>query len=117
MRLSGTTTNARISIDWDRNLAGPNPSITLIPKGPIKLIEEDTPPHAIRPRQQRGVTYARKRKGKQALKYGGRFSAYANHPGTRGKHPWRRGVQKTRSESGAIFDREIQKAIVRAMAA
>lgn len=106
MRLSGAN-NARIGIKWTRDLGGANPSITISPTGPIMLIEEDTPPHVIRPR---------KRGGKKALKFGNQFAAGTLHPGTKGKHPWRKGVAKSAPGSGVVYDKAVQDAIRRAMA-
>jgi hypothetical protein len=59
--------------------------------GPAHLIERDTKPHHI-PRQT--GTKARKRQAdKQPLFIPGvGFRANANHPGTKGKHPFKRGV-------------------------
>lgn len=54
--------------------------------GPFQLIERDTKAHQI-PRA-RGAR-ARKR---YAVIPGVGVRAYANHPGTKGKHPWAKGV-------------------------
>src|SRR5687768_13793178 len=54
--------------------------------GPFPLIESDTKAHRIpRERGKRG----RKR---YAVIPGVGVRAFANHPGTKGKHPWRKGV-------------------------
>lgn len=54
-------------------------------RGPLHLLERSTKPHEITPK---------KRNKKQALStpYGPRRRV--KHPGTRGKHPWRKGVTK-----------------------
>lgn len=102
MRLSGAR-NARIGIKTGYSLGGATPSVSLTPTGPLMLIEENTPPHSIRPRS------------KKALKIGDRFAARAQHPGTRGKHPWKRGVAKSESTAGRIYDEAVQRAIREAL--
>lgn len=64
------------------------PSARLRATGPWQLIEEDTSPHEIRPKK-------RKSKGRGAIAIPGiGVRAYAHHPGSRGKHPWAKGVEK-----------------------
>jgi hypothetical protein len=106
-RLSGAR-NARIGVKEIDDLGGKVAQVQLVPTGPIMLIERDTPPHSIYPRRRR------------ALRFGGQFAASVTdnsrtggrrHPGTKGKHPWERGVNKSRHEAGAIYDRAVQQAI------
>lgn len=83
--------------------------------GPAQLIESDTRAHLIVPSGARGLGAGRKSRHKAAasllsagptlgglkigfgkgavLKIGDGFAAYARHPGTKGKHPWAKGVE------------------------
>lgn len=61
--------------------------------GPLVLIERNTKAHRIP--KQRGAR-ARKR---YAVIPGVGVRAYANHPGTRGKHTWERSVPKAQREA------------------
>lgn len=87
-----------------------NPTALITATGPLHLIERGTSPHVIRPRRRRG-------RGKRRVlaMADGRFAATARHPGTSGKAPFARGVTRTRGDTGAIFDREIQAAIRRVL--
>jgi hypothetical protein len=60
--------------------------------GPWQLIEENTSPHIIRPKR-RSKSKGRGAKGAIGIPGIGP-RAYAHHPGTKGKHPWAKGVEK-----------------------
>lgn len=67
---------------------------TLLPKsakvfmtGPAQLIERDTKPHRIPKERKTG-----RAKRRYAVIPGVGVRAWANHPGTKGKHPWRKGL-------------------------
>lgn len=62
--------------------------------GPWPLIEGDTPPHKIAVRKKRGIAF------------GGIVRASAQHPGTKGKQPWRKGVQAGKPEAVRILRRQ-----------
>ena len=66
--------------------------------GPAQLIERDTQPHLI-PRQ-RGAR-ARQR---YAVIPGVGVRAFANHPGTKGKHPWAKGVEAAMPRVRRVFE-------------
>jgi hypothetical protein len=86
------------------------PSAVVRATGPLQLIERDTKPHSIVPRPRRG------QKRRKALRLAnGKFAAAVNHPGTRGKEPFGRGVVRTRGDTGRIFDAEVQAGIRRAL--
>jgi hypothetical protein len=55
--------------------------------GPFHLIENDTKAHRIP--KQRGA----RARTRYAVIPGVGVRAYANHPGTKGKHPWAKGVE------------------------
>lgn len=110
MRLSGVgKKGARVGAKYTLR-GGVNPSAVVKATGPMQLLEHDTKPHKIAPRRRRGQAKAR------ALRLAdGRFVAAVNHPGTRAKRPFEKGVVKTRGDTGPIFDREVQAAIRRAL--
>ena len=84
-RLSGAR-NAKISTGFDVYPGKFSAySVTKV-RGPIMLVEEDTPAHTIRPRGRS----RRRGGGRRALKFGGRYATYANHPGTRGRGRWKK---------------------------
>jgi hypothetical protein len=60
--------------------ARPSPRGAIAAKGPLHLIEFDNRPHRIVPK--RG----------SALSFGGRAVASVAHPGTKGKHPFGKGI-------------------------
>lgn len=98
MRLSGLRGSKRVGADTDiRTLRGTTIVIKAI--GPVHFMEFGTKPHRIYPRKRR------------ALKWGSQYAAYVNHPGTRPKHTFSRGVNKTRPMIGEIFDETVQREI------
>lgn len=70
---------ARIGVRFDVKGTG-NPTALVRATGPFHLLERDTKPHEITPKR------------KQALKIGRGFASSVWHPGTRGKHPWEKGI-------------------------
>lgn len=59
--------------------------------GPFHLLESDTKKHRV-PRTTRGRGRVRKANVKPIFIPGVGVRAWAQHPGTRGRHPWARGV-------------------------
>lgn len=55
----------------------------------------------------------RVRKGKRAMVIGGNLRAYAAHPGTRGRQPWRRGIDTARPAALQVLQRAEITAVVR----
>jgi len=99
--LRGARVGARYSVKGTQN-----PTALIRATGPIQLIERDTQPHGIRPRRRRV----------KALKFAdGGFYAHSWHPGTRGKHPFQKGVAKAAPDTGRIFQTEIDNAMKKVM--
>jgi len=64
-----------------------NPIAIVRARGPLHLLANRTKPHAITPKARRS------KRGAAALSMpDGSYRASAQHPGTRGKNTWRRGV-------------------------
>lgn len=79
---------ARVGVRYDQ----PTPNTALVRMtGPAHLLESDTKPHRI-PREKVGRGRARRANSKLISIPGVGVRAYANHPGTKGKHPWAKGV-------------------------
>lgn len=71
---------ANIGVRFD--IKGKNATALVRMTGPAQLLERSTRPHEIRPRRK-----------KRAINIGGVGPrAYAHHPGTKGKHPWAKGL-------------------------
>lgn len=70
--------------------------------GPWQIVEGNTSAHLIEP----GIS-----SDALALKIGDGFAAYANHPGTHGKHAWKAGVDVARPAVAKSWEREMSKAI------
>jgi len=60
-------------------------SVVVTYTGPAHLVNNPTRPHRIEPRRPRGVR-TRRRRGASVLVINGSPRAWANHPGTSGKH-------------------------------
>jgi hypothetical protein len=71
--------------------------------GPVQLIESATKPHRI-PRERR--------RGRRVVVIPGLgVRAWANHPGTRGKHPWSKGVALAVPKVPKIVDVELNRTL------
>lgn len=105
LRLSGVgKRGAKIGARYDV-LGHSNPTAAIRATGPAHLIERDTKPHRIP--KLRG---ARARKRFVVIPtVGVRMSA--NHPGTKGKHPWERGVTAAAPRVPHIFQAEVHRAL------
>lgn len=118
-RLSGVgKRGARVGAEYELRGSAQNPTAYIQAKGPLHLVERDTDPHPIYPR---GLTYSTTRRGNirrrgrtKALKFGGRFATYADHPGTTGQHPFEHGWRKAAPKAPKIFQAEVRKAVVNA---
>jgi hypothetical protein len=97
---------ARLSVGYTVSTAGSSPAALVFARGPWQFIENDTAPHRI-PRSS-----ARKRKARHAVVPGGAeggdhgkggVRASVNHPGTRGKHPWAKGVARAAPQVAVMF--------------
>ena len=96
----------RVGAKYTLKGVGGNTSAVVKATGPLQLLERDTKPHKIAPRRRRGQA-----KAKALRLANGKFAATVNHPGTKGKEPFGRGVVRTRGDTGPIYDREVQAAI------
>lgn len=102
-----------------------NPTALVKANGPIQLIERDTQPHMIMARS-RFVTRGGKRvrqgmksaagkrlRGKTALTIGGNLRRWAAHPGTKGREPFTKGVEKAAPKTPLIYQAEVDKELRR----
>ncbi len=81
---------------------GGSPGATIKATGPWGIIENNTPAHEIQPRSEDVL----------ALRFpDGGFAAYANHPGTKGKHTWAKGAAAARKPVSALWQREMAKTV------
>jgi len=119
MRLSGVgATGAKVGARYDLKRGRASATAEVKATGPLHLIERDTSAHVIWPK---GRTYSRTRRGgirrrgtKTALTIGSNLRAYADHRGTTGQYPFRKGWQKAAQKTPLIFRQEVRKQIVRA---
>lgn len=75
-------------------------------RGPFHLIERDTKPHEIKPKRR-----GRGRKRAVITPYGPR--ARVEHPGTKGRHPFERGVDIARPAVARIVHTGVTRVIAR----
>lgn len=77
---------AKLTVRYNEGTFGDGAKALVYVTGPAQLIERDTKSHRIpRERGSRG-------RRRYAVIPGIGVRAYANHPGTKGKHPWQKGV-------------------------
>lgn len=113
-RLSGVgRRGARVGAKYDVR-GTVNPTALIRATGPLHFLEHPTGPHRIDTVRGRKDT---KRRGRaKALRLAnGRFFASVMHPGTTPSRPFYKGYIKTRDKTGAVYDREIQLAIRKAL--
>jgi hypothetical protein len=82
---------AKLGVRYTLSGSETNPSAKLRATGPWQLIEENTSPHTIGPKR-RGKGARSPRRCRRHSGIGPR--AVVHHPGTKGKHPWAKGVEK-----------------------
>lgn len=104
----------RIGVRFDLRLAGSQPAAQVYATGPFQLIERDTKAHR-EPAQQATGSRKRFRKRKVLNIPGIGYRAHAQHPGTKGKHPFQKGVDVAAPLVPRTFqtelDRQLRKAI------
>lgn len=121
---------ARINVRFYDLPRAKTPTVIVQAVGPMHLIERDTKPHQILPRgvgRAKGRTKAARREAKQDLydalfgnrvgtgvkplrtPYGPRFRV--NHPGTKGRHPFERGVERAMPEMRRIMRSTVAAAV------
>lgn len=77
--------------------------------GPFHLLERDTKAHEIPKAGRR-----RRRNARNLLVIGGEVrTGPVQHPGTKGKHPWRKGVAQSAPLVRGIFRREFRRSLAR----
>ncbi len=99
---------AKIGVATQVKPAGVRPFAIVKMTGPAQFIEFDMPRHWIPKTSKTGERMGRRPGGRgkrrQLLAFeGGGFAAFADHPGTTGKHPWRKGVTKSIPKTEAAF--------------
>lgn len=99
-RLSRVGKNgARLSVGFNIKTFGGNPTSLFRARGPWQIIENDSKPHPIAAKKKRG-----RDNSQAAIKLAdGGIRRSVNHPGTRGKHPWAKGVAKGIPLAGRAF--------------
>lgn len=97
MRLTGVgKRGAKLSVYY--NVVGyKNPTATIAMRGPVHLVERPTKPHRV-PR-------VRKRGRKRVVVIPGvGVRASANHPGTHGQYPFKKGTERGKPKAVAAFN-------------
>lgn len=135
LKLSGVgKKGARIGVRYDIN--GQVSANALVKAtGPVQLVENRTHAHVIGPKGVKGgkrlKNGTRNRTGMsqrqraidegtavykrgQVLFFGGRFSAYAYHPGTAGKHPWAKGIKEATPKTPKVYQDAYHRALTEA---
>lgn len=82
--------------------------------GQIQLIERDTKAHSIAPK---GAGPRRRGTGKKAVSFNGMAFASVQHPGTRGQHPFERGVEAGKPKAARKIKDATSDAVKRGMRA
>lgn len=88
-RLNVGKKGAKVGVRFD--LPAPHKAVVRM-TGPAHLLESDTQAHRI-PRGTIGRGRRQRANTKKIFIPGVGVRAYANHPGTRGKHPWAKGIR------------------------
>lgn len=107
-RLSGVgRRGAKVSVGFDAPKSLTNPVALVRMRGPAHLIENPTKPHVITPRRGR-------RGGKRAVVTPAGPRARVQHPGTKGKQPWAKGVRASEHLVLRAIKRETEAAMFKA---
>lgn len=114
MRLRGLRGSGKVGVRYIPGTGGAGHATALVvATGSFQLIERDTSPHDILPRGLAAKTARGRGSGKRALA-GASFGpvASAHSPGTKGKHPFEKGVEKAKP----LVDGVLRRATVAAIA-
>jgi hypothetical protein len=110
-RLNVGKRGARIGVRYD--LRGDSEAVVRM-TGPAHLIERDTKPHRI-PRENRGRGRSRARNVRRLAIPGVGIRMSVQHPGTKGKRPWEKGVRAALPDvekvAGRYYFDTVRKAI------
>lgn len=122
-RSTASKGGAKVGVRYDVK-GKKNPTALLRMTGPAQLVERDTKPHTIIPRSVGRVQGRRTKDNRRAAKQNlydalfggtfggggkplalgnGRFAMRVQHPGTKGKHPFERGVERARPAAERIL--------------
>jgi hypothetical protein len=82
---------------------GVEPTAIVRAVGPWQLIESDTKPHTIGPKRRRANS---RRQAAVLTPYGPRRAVH--HPGTRGQHPWAKGVERGTPAATLAYTRVVR---------
>jgi hypothetical protein len=97
----GARLNVRYDVEGERQ-------VKVKVTGPWPIIEENTKAHTVQPK---------KRKGKKAIAFNGMARASAQHPGTKGKHPFRKGIEAGQAKAVRALGESIGTAAQRGIRA
>ena len=95
---------ARLGVRSTFTETGGSPGAIIKATGPWQIVEDNTHAHRIEPSGDDVL----------ALKIGDGFAAYADHPGTKGKHAWTTGVEAARKPVASTYQKEMAKVITTA---
>lgn len=102
----GQRIGVRYKVDTD--------TATVFMFGPAQLIERDTKAHRI-PNATKGRGRVKRANRKPINIPGVGWRQFADHPGTKGKHPWEKGVESALPElvkvSGQLYGEALRKAM------
>ncbi len=103
LRLSGVgKRGARIGARYDRGKSTSTAIVRAL--GPVQLVESNTKPHRVPKKRTRG-------RRRVVVIPGVGVRASANHPGTRGKHPWARAMDRAIPKVPAVMSAETSKTL------
>ncbi len=107
LRNAGKKGGAKLSVTYvvHNDIADGDAFAYIRAQGPWPLIESDTKQHAIAPKRKRA------KRGRVAVKTPTGFYARVQHPGTKGKHPWAKGVATARPRVQAEFRKTLPTAL------
>jgi hypothetical protein len=109
LRLNRGRRGARIGVRYNENRDG---RFVVMATGPYQLIESDTVAH-VEPKQRGARSGSRFRTRKTLLIPGIGYRKVVKHPGTRGKHPWRKSVDTYGPKAQAVWRGVLSSAVAR----
>ena len=113
LRMSWSGRNVRLGARYQVR-KGPRPQAVLTPRpaGIWSALSSGTAPHEITPRARRKGR-GRRKGGATALTVGDGFAASVQHPGTKGKRTWQRGITKAKPLAMTAFGQAHRRALVK----
>lgn len=126
--MRGASIGARYDVKGEKN-----PTALIRALGPLQIVERDTKPHQILPKgigRSQGRSKMARRAARQSLYaalFGGSYGSgvhplstpygpryRVNHPGTKGRHPFQKGVEKTRDKVAPVLRTGVADALRKA---